>query len=465
MFLSVTAKLAAAAVLATGLSGTAPGPAWRPCTDNAQVDCATVQVPVDWARPQGPKFGLAIARHRATDPARRIGSLVYSPAGPGSSGVEFMTNPRYFSLLISDPVAQWFDVIGIDPRGVGRSNPVLCSRALVDRLPTPTPRDTQAQFDTMLAANRAVARDCRARTGPVFDHIDSASTARDIDAVRAMLGERTISLYGLSYGTVAGQMYAELFPQRIRAMVLDSNINHSLDSRQAMATGARGGQDSFDEFVTWCATEPACALHGKDVRALVGDLYARAERGDPSAPSLQDLTEGILGPLSQPNRSATANWLAALPGHPAGPPAAVAAGEVIPLPVTTFCADHRSGITSQERLLSDWRLANSAAPDIRFWSGPTPFLCSGWPLPVSNPQHRLTTRGAPPVLVLGSRHDPRTPLAWSADVATQLDHAVLLTYDGAGHGVYLRTECTRGFVERYLVERRTPPAGTHCPAA
>ncbi|MFC7645630.1 alpha/beta fold hydrolase [Streptosporangium lutulentum] len=181
---------------------------WTPCAENSAVECGTLTLPVDWNIPRGETFELALARRKATDPAARIGSLVVNPGGPGSSGVSAVFEETFG---FTSEITSRFDVVGFDPRGVGRSHPILCSVALAGQAPEVIMR-SQADFDRWLAYNEQVRRDCRARTGPLFDHVDTGSVVRDLDALRAALGDDKLTYYGLSHGTLLGQQYAERFP-------------------------------------------------------------------------------------------------------------------------------------------------------------------------------------------------------------------------------------------------------------
>src|SRR5262249_38758667 len=153
-----------------------------------------------------------------------------------------------------------------------RSHPVLCPP--IDEIPFPVPAD-QAELDNILAFNDRLRADCRAVTGPLFDHVDTLSVVRDTDAVRAALGEPRLTFYGASYGTVQAAQYVERYPHRVRAIVLDSILDHSLGTRGILEAGAASLQDSFNEFVAWCAAEPSCALHDRDVRAFSAQLLSR----------------------------------------------------------------------------------------------------------------------------------------------------------------------------------------------
>ena len=428
-------------------------------------------VPVDWTRPGGEVLDLALARRPAADQADKVGTLVYLPAGPGSSGVDAVTNDQIFDLLFPPALVAQFDVVSFDPRGVRRSAPVVCDAALVERLMGPTPAN-QAEFADLLAAQADVGVDCRRRTGPVFDHLDSTNAARDLDALRAALGERTLNLYALSYGTVIGQMYAERFPHRIRTMVLDGVFDHSVDSDRFAVTGALAAQESFDQFVAWCAAEPSCVLHGADVRAAVADLFAKAERGELPDPDdatgtidATELTGRIVSPLTRPDLPGVAREIARL-----ADPSAVrtvrtpAMTSMTPLPIYLSCADN----TNRTRSYADAEALRGAmravAPDVRQSAYEIADLCINPPRPATNPQRPLDVRGPLPVMVLSSRYDPSTPYQGARRVAAQLPGSVLVTYDGLGHGAATRGTCPMDLVRHYLTERDLPAPGTHCPS-
>jgi pimeloyl-ACP methyl ester carboxylesterase len=416
-----------------------------------------LSLPVDWSRPGGQRFDMAVARRPAANP---VGTLVYLPAGPGSSGVDALTNDQTFDVLFPPAIAEKFDIVGFDPRGVRRSHPVQCDAALVERLNAPPPR-TATEFAALLDAQAAVGADCRARTGPLFNHLDSVATARDVDALRDRLGLPQLNLYALSYGTMIGQMYAERFSGRIRTMVLDAVYDHSVDSDRFALTSARAAQASFDRFVAWCDGSPDCALHGTDIRARVAELFTRAENGDLSGVDTAELTYRIVAPLTQPNLPAVAAAIADL-SDPA--PDATPTAALTPLPIYIQCADNinqTSTFAAAEALRASVR---AAAPDVRGAPYGIASLCINPPVPATNPQRPLRAQAAPPIMVINSRYDPPTPYQGAQRVAGQLDRATLVTYDGMGHGAANRSDCTRSLVLRYFVETALPPAGTHCPA-
>ncbi|MCG5471667.1 alpha/beta hydrolase [Micromonospora sp. LAH09] len=451
---------------------------WRACPerpDDPGTRCGTLRLPVDWARPRGETFELALARRTATDPSARIGVLVINPGGPGLSGVD--------ATLTADgqygpEVLRRFDIVGFDPRGTVRSAPVRCSTALLDRHPSLVPT-TAEDFDRLLTYNRQLRDDCRAHSGPLFDHFDSDSVARDMEAVRVALGERQLSFFGLSYGTLLGQSYAELFPDRVRAMVLDSVMDHSLGIKEYFRSGAASNEALFHEFVTWCGRNQSCALHGRDVPALFDRLMRRADAGtlvDAATGDRLDWFElgfATFANFFDATWADLANLLVALErGEAANPPLTsprtpVQTGEELTeYALLAFCEDWSlpvDGFAEWNQLL---QLSRATAPHLRASPLSVRFaaICLGWT--AINPQHRLRVRTDTPLLVLNGRYDPATPYDGALRVAAQLGRrGALLTYEGSGHGSYPRTECTRSHVERYLIARVTPPAGASCPAA
>ncbi|GLI00773.1 alpha/beta hydrolase [Phytohabitans aurantiacus] len=435
--------------------------AWAPCAQDAAVQCGTLAVPVDWRDPKGPRFDLAVARRPATDPGARVGTLVFGPGGPGDSGVDRVIAGNRFSA----EQRRRFDIVSFDPRGVGRSNPVVCAPELLAQRPNPV-LTSQSDFDALLAYNQRLREDCRARTGPVYDHADTLSTVKDLDAIRAALGEAKLTYHGSSYGTLLGEQYAETFPHRVRALVLESVVDHSVRTRDFLDTQAVALQDSFEEFVAWCDGTTACALQGNDVRAVWADLLARADRGElrdasGKAVTAFDLVATAHRHFYGPDWPGFATKLAAMN---AGGPATVVG--VPPLVTAVFCADWSLPVRDYKQYASYLRRTAESAPDVRYPASLyAAAACLGWPQPVANPQHTLKVRGTPQLLLLNTLHDPASGYNWATNVARQLgDRAVLLTYEGWGHGAYTRTPCVTAAVDTYLLTATPPPTQT-CPAS
>ncbi|GAA2157343.1 alpha/beta hydrolase [Actinomadura napierensis] len=466
--------LAGAAVPLSPQSAAATATAidWKACGDDGKAQCATLRLPVDWAHPDGPTFGLAIARRKALDPDARVGTLVFGPGGPGDSGVQRITTgiDRF-----SERLRQRFDIVSFDPRGIGASNPVTCSAALLAARPDPNIKSPR-EFKATLAYNEKLRDDCRKRTGPLYDHADTMSTVRDVDAIRAALGETKLSFHGSSYGTLLGAEYAETYPGRVRAVVLESVIDHGVGSARSFLGADMGAaQDSFDQFAAWCDRTASCALHGRDVRGVLRDLRERAARGvlaDPQTPG-RALTEFELLVVTYkafygPDWAKLALLLSALEAsEPVRPvPAKPAEGTGTDNFTAQFCSDWNLPVRDYREFARLSRSGDRIAPDMH---GTRPVMavtaCLGWPKPVANPQHRLKVRTAAPILLLNAVHDPATPYAWAQSVARQIGpKATLLTYAGSGHGVYNSGPCTRDAIDGYLISLKVPARGTVCPA-
>ncbi|MEU8180015.1 alpha/beta hydrolase [Micromonospora sp. NPDC049044] len=469
----------ALALTAAGLTPATPAAAhptidWHPCATDTSAECGTLSLPVDWNRPRGEHFDLALAR-RAAKPATREGALVFGPGGPGDSGVDRVVNG---SSRFSADLRRRFDIVSFDPRGTGGSHPVVCARELLARQPQLIA--DQAQFDATLAGNALLRADCRARTGPLYDHVDTTSAARDLDAVRAALGERQLTFHGSSYGTLLGQRYAELYPDRVRAMVLEATMDHSVGTRAFLDSQARTAEGAFDEFVAWCDRSSACALHGRDLRTIWAGLRARAEAGtltDPKRPGVV-LTPFELVRLTHKEFYDTvrwpglAGWLATMDAGAASPAALPAdtraAGDAVAAyPFAVFCQDWSLPVRDYREYAAHLRRTARLAPDLRY--PPALFAlvtCLGTPTPVANPQHRLRVHTDVPLLVAATVHDPASGYDWSRNVARQLgQHGVLLTYQGWGHGSYTTSvQCVGRAVDSYLIDKVVPARGVTCPA-
>ncbi|SFR04125.1 alpha/beta hydrolase fold [Lentzea waywayandensis] len=443
-----------------------PALPFQPCTDVPEADCATLTVPVDRDHPDGPQIALAVARRKATDPARRIGVLMVNPGGPGGSAARYAKDaPKVFS----EEVLARFDVVGYDPRGVGDSNPIYCDTSAVG-LPYPSGRpDTPERFAQLTAYNHRLTEDCRTRTGPVFDRVDAQSAVRDMDDLRKSLGEKQITYYGMSYGTLYGQKYAERYGKHVRAMVIDSVVDASLPLDGLLTAGARAGEDIFTEFVRWCGATPSCALHGKDIPALYADLRARAARGGlhtPGAPD-QPLTPTELANRTvrfgySPDFARMGNYFTDLAAQPeAGFGTATRRTQAV------LCQDFTGHPASAADVAAMDSHVRAAAPNVQaspIWDQALTW-CAGWQGPTLNPARPWRPAAAPQVLMLNSLHDPATGYESAVSVHRQArGKAALVTYEGTGHGVYTRTPCTRAVTDSYLLDRTVPRDGLRCPA-
>jgi pimeloyl-ACP methyl ester carboxylesterase len=479
-------RIALGAALATGFLTAPPAAAqaaaplaairWQPCPDEPSAECGTLAVPVSWAKPRGATLVLGLARHRAADPAHRIGSLFVDPGGPGGGGVEVTKGA---ALWVSPRVLARFDIVGMDPRGVRTSTPVRCHTDAFAPGFTLFPR-TEAQFRNMMAVNRAAGRSCLAATGALLRHVDTVSVARDLDAVRAALGERRISFLGFSYGTQIGANYAQLFPGRVRALAADSALEHALGERRRIADETRTVEDSFNRFTAWCHTSATCVLSGQNVARLYDQLVVAADRHPiPVAGAARPVTGEDIRTATQEYLLAKhvtvfshADW-AALGGAIAAARAGDASGFAMPptdqpadpifAALAIGCSDYPAEVhtyTGYQRLM---RTVRRIAPHTQGASQTWTLLrCIGWPVPAANPPHRLHVRGVPPVLIVNATHDASTAYRWALSVSAQIRGSVVLTRRGDGHTSYFSSACARAATDRYLLEVRVPPPGQVC---
>ncbi|HEX4226694.1 MAG TPA: alpha/beta hydrolase [Pseudonocardiaceae bacterium] len=477
----VAASIAAtsiAALLAVPAAAAAPPTLnWQPCgTIGAQ--CATLSVPLDWADPGGTKISLALSRLPAADPSKRVGALLFNPGGPGGAGAESV---EYGGNGLPQQLRDRFDLIGFDPRGVGRSTPTItCAQPAFDPTVTQFPTTT-AQFDQLVAHNRAVGQDCLKHTGPLLAHVDTISVAHDLDAIRVALGENKINYLGLSYGTLIGNIYAHFYPRHIRAMVLDGPLDHTIGSARIASDENAASEVSLQHFFTWCDQTPSCALHAAGASTTYAQLQRLLARGPipaagipggvPAEVAIQGVYEYLnvtsmwpdLATAIQQAVAGDASTLAdAADNGPNSPdnPTNVAASQAF---LSIGCQDFPAQITSFGQLRQQIAQDRQAAPDmdghVEGWlieAG-----CIGWPLPAADPWQSVPVRGAPPILIVAGKYDPATPYPWALGLARQISGSILLTRSSDGHTGLLNDTCAQQREADYLVDP-TAPVGA-CP--
>jgi pimeloyl-ACP methyl ester carboxylesterase len=449
-------------------TGPAGGIVWQPCGEG--VECGALLVPVDHARADGPRIELALARHRAEDRAGRRGVLLINPGGPGGSGTDLIMNTDVLESFPS-AIRRYFDLIGFDPRGVPTSAPLRCKGAGSWRT---SPRDRQ-EFTQLVTGQRSWIAGCVERTGDLVNHLDSRSVASDIEAIRVALGEDRINWLGYSYGTMFGLTYAEMFPKRIRAMVLDSVVDHSKWLEDLVVTEAVAEEVVFVHFARWCEDTPTCALHGRNVGAVWDELVARAAQAPSSADGQQLDDEELQGSLthllSPPSRWPQAARLIA---NASGTGDAGRVEGLVPAPsrdfdagallTVSYCSDYPLRSHDYDAI---WALAAKVASRApRFGTYITwrdVGICAGWQAPASNPPHPLRVAGLPPVLLVNATGDFATPLADARTVADQLPARSFITVEADTHGVYRHgMECVDTWVNQYLVDLVQPPPEVRC---
>jgi pimeloyl-ACP methyl ester carboxylesterase len=449
---------------------------WEPCGD---VQCASLTVPLDASDPGAGTVTLALARLPAA--GRRIGVLFTNPGGPGGSGVAFL---RSASSVFGRAILEGFDLVSWDPRGTGGSSPVRCDERLdafyaADRSP-----DSAAERDGTVAVTRRFVDACRRNSGALLEHVGTAASVRDMDAIRAAMGEESLSFIGFSYGSYLGARYADAHPNRVHAMVLDGAIDPTLSFGDATVQQAAGFERALERFLDWCRRDAACGFaRGGDPRAAFADL-ARAVDDEP-LPGEIDGEARTLGPGEFDIGVASALY-GGSQAYPELAAAIVQAAQGLGdrmLRLADTYTDRRPGgrYSSETAALYAVGCLDSAAPRgiaevealaaraaqvaptfgaSSVWLG---LPCTLWPVSAQGDARRIRADGAPPILVVGTTHDPATPYSWAEALARGLGRGRLLTFDGDGHTAYGRgSECVDRAVERYLLTGDLPPEGTRC---
>jgi pimeloyl-ACP methyl ester carboxylesterase len=478
----------------------APGPvpalAWAACGATAAgsaagVQCATADLPMDYDQPSGAKVHIAVAKVPARDSAHRIGSLFFNFGGPGGASVDYLqaSGAGIFATL-----NQRFDIVGFDPRGVGKSRPAVDCRVNqetqgIASLPFPTP--LTIDVNAFVAKMRAYVASCEANNGPILAHLSTANVARDMDALRAAVGDRRLTYLGFSYGTFLGATYAGLFPDRYRAFVLDGPVDaraYISDPMGQVAAQTGSFEQSLARFFAACrADQTACSGFGGADPALAFDhLVAAAEKKKLPATGYTDDPRPVGG---DEIRMATIQTLYSkrfwgiaglvLAHAAAGDGSlvrAIADGAYGRRPDGTFTPslDLLFTITASEERYPRGsvapylaRGAKSWADYTHFWfnSGYTEIPYASWPSRDGDAFGGPFTvpASAPTPLVVATTHDPATPYAGALNLVADMGNARLLTMNGDNHTAYGgNSACIDGATEAYLVAGTLPPRGTVC---
>ncbi|GAA4855347.1 alpha/beta hydrolase [Kitasatospora terrestris] len=452
---------------------------WQNC--RGDFECTTFKVPLDYEHPDRREITLSAIRKTATDPAHRLGSLLMNPGGPGGSAVDYVQN----AARAADPgVRSSYDLVGLDPRGVGESTPVSClsgprmdAYTAVDITP-----DDQAEIDALVAADKEFAAACQQESGELIGHVSTVEAARDMDVLRALVGDAKLNYLGKSYGTFLGATYAGLFPGNVGRMVLDGAVDPSLDSRAGNRTQAGGFETAWAAFAADCAKRDDCPLgrSEKEAGQQLTALFRQIDAKPLGTESDRVLTESM----------ATTGVIQAMYSE--------SLWHTLREALTTAKAGDGSALL---RLSDDYyeRSSDGSYPNLMFANMavncldlPAPFAdpaavqqavpdfeqasahfgrdmawmalgCAYWPTKATGAPHTIRAAGASPIVVVGTTRDPATPYAWAKSLAAQLESGRLLTYDGDGHTAYgRRSTCIDNAVNRYLLGGEAPANGTRC---
>lgn len=452
---------------------------WAACDEG--FDCTTVTAPLDWSDPSVGEIELSLIRSRATG-GEPIGSLLTNPGGPGASGVDLIRESLDYA--VGEPLREQFDVVGFDPRGVGESTAVAClddaeMDAYLYDIPA-NPRGSDAWTDELLARHTEFAEACDANSDGILPYITTQNAARDMDLLRAVLGDTRLNYLGYSYGTFLGATYAELFPDKVGRLVLDGAVDPSISGLDVNVTQGVGFESALRAYMADCLEGSDCPFRGSvdDAMADLGALLASVERdplpaADGRLLGADTLLLAIVAALySQDSWDYLTMALdSALQGDPET--AFILAdfynnregGVYLDNQTEAFraynCMDYPVDSSAADIAAAEARLAADAPTVAPYWFGPD--SCSVWPYPPTGQRGPIAAEGAAPIVVVGTTNDPATPYEWSVSLAEQLASGVLVTREGEGHTGYNKgSQCVDDAVEAYLLTGAVPQDGLVC---
>ncbi|KQY06078.1 hydrolase [Mycobacterium sp. Root135] len=448
----------------------------------AGAECGKLSVPVDYTKPDGDVARLAMIRFKAT--GDKIGSLIINPGGPGESGVGAAA-----SLVGAMPpsIRERFDLVGFDPRGVGASTPAVWCNSDADN-------DRQRADDQVDYTPEGVAHiesetkdfvaRCVEKMGNEFlANVGTTSVIKDLDAMRAALGDQKLTYLGYSYGTRIGSAYAEAYPQNVRAMILDGAVDPNADPVEADIRQAAAFQTAFNDYAADCGKSPNCPLGTDPAKAV--DVYKSmveplvkdpAKTRDPRGLSYSDAIVGTILPLYSPNlwrhltqalselKNGSGDTMLKLADLYMGRDEDGRYNNSTDVRVAVNCVDEPP-ITDRKTVVDEDRRVREVAPFMSYgqFTGNAPLgTCAFWPVPATSKPHRISVAGLPPVLVVSTTNDPATPYQAGVDLAKQLG-GTLLTFDGTQHTVVFQGDkCVDDIAAKYLVDVVVPPPNSTC---
>lgn len=445
-----------------------------------KVDCGAVRVPQDWANPTVGTFDIAMVRVRRESQKNRIGSLLVNPGGPGASGIELAAQTP---LFLPGEVLERFDVVGFDPRGVGKSAPVDCLPAASKDAtsaanPDPVP---QKDFDEQVKLWRTAISPCVSKYGKTLGYYSTEQTARDMDSVREAVGDPKMTYLGYSYGTLLGAVYAHLYPSRVRAFVLDGAVDPKLDGVTASEGQAAGFEKAFDNFAAACKAKGAGCPIGPEARRTLHNVLVSVQKKPVPGRNGETRTATTGHVLSAVTAAlyVKAQWPTlekAISDVSKGDPTAVFAlndsftgrnadgtyNNMTDAFTAIGCTDERNPptVATVRTLQGEWR---RKYPLFGAPLAMTLLSCAVWP-GTHDPYPVGSAFGAPPIVVVGTTGDPATPYGNTAKLAGELGTGRIVTWRGEGHTAYPQTTCIRDSISNYLLTTKAPREGLDCPA-
>ncbi|SNS49516.1 alpha/beta hydrolase fold [Actinomadura meyerae] len=454
-------------------------PSWKSC-DNG-FECATVQVPLNYAEPNGAKVGISVIRLPAEDRSDRIGSLLTNPGGPGGSGVDFV---RQAARTFGSDLRRRFDIVGFDPRGVAASDPVICNTGpeLDEFFATDASPDDQQETKALGAQSEKFAQRCKTKDASKLPYVGTLNAARDMDVLRAALGDEKLTYYGASYGTYLGAFYAEQFPKNVRALVLDGAVDPQLSSTDLLIEQAKGFETALRAFADDCVKSGNCPLGATPdavIARIESFLSATDKKPLPNTRDSRQVTESLAVMGIARALYVKEYWpvlrqalTQALGGD--GTVLLALADEMVERkPNGTYsnqtdanmavnCVDkpNPSNLAEYKKSADEAKKVAPRFGPFVVWGG---LPCVYWPSQTRQQPKPITAKGAAPIVVIGTVRDPATPYKWAQNLSSQLSSGVLLTFNGDGHTAYLQgNSCITKATDNYLITTDPPKSGTTC---
>ncbi|MEO5920252.1 MAG: alpha/beta hydrolase [Pseudolysinimonas sp.] len=454
---------------------------WRGCGGGMQ--CTTAEAPMNWDDPEQATIELALVRQPAT--GDRLGSLLINPGGPGGSGYDFVLESVDYAT--SDRLQERFDIVGFDPRGVGRSSAVSCydDPAFLDDYNygiVAGEYGSDEWIANLAQANKEFGDACLEHTGPLLQYVDTVSAARDLDLLRAVLGDKKLNYLGYSYGTFLGATYADLYPGKTGRLVLDGALDPATTDFDVTATQATGFESTMRAYLDDCIGREGCPFQAGTENAMsqIGSLLDSLQASPLTAPDGRQLGAGVMFiaiilPLyNQENwpylddlftevmsgETETAFLLA--DSYNARNADGTYSDNSTEAFVSINCLDYVSD-SSIETMRAQAAELIALAPVFgpRMAYGGT--SCAAWPFPATRVREAIAAPGSADILVVGTSNDPATPYVWAQALAAELENGHLITYHGEGHTAYNKSNsCVDDAVDDYFIDGTVPESDPDC---
>ena len=449
--------------------------AWTDCGGGFQ--CGALHVPLDYSHSDALTISLALMRKPSTGPGTRIGSVLVNPGGPGESGIDFLRG----DVKSLSNLNQRFDLVTWDPRGVAGSTPITCVDGLQEDhyLSIDSVLDDPQEKAESVQANKDFAAGCQSRSGDLLPFMDTASTARDMDQIRAAVGDSRLTYLGFSYGTFIGEWYARLFPTHIRALSLDGVLDPTVSANDSLLAQVVGFEQNYQAFLADCRARTSCAYgRAGDPEQKINAAMARLDT-TPLKVGNRELTRslamtGLLITLYDQSFWRLTDQAFTALDRGDGRLLLLLADEYNQRQANgtysnlfnggyqaTYCLDFAvpSDIAAYDALGPAFTKASQLFGP---WSQYSNLQCAFWPVKPKHAEAPLPVKGAPAILLVGGTNDPATPYAEAQSVNSKIDGSVLLTRQGNGHTSYDSSTCAHAAEDAYLINLTVPATGTVC---